>query len=846
MIKYMPKDLSCKTKIYRNITVQDSLLFISGMLIMVLILASNLNIRFGLCIMVICVYTPLFVKMNGDRLYINLFNRIRYLISKKRYVKGKEIDHEYIYKPYKIGPYNLDNNNGTYTYLLEVIPRNISYYKQEDKERLCMCFQKVLEELEFGENLKVKKWSRLFDNSEYLLSERDKILNLVQDKKDNKISQKEYDSLLDIYEDRSVEIRRGLENRFIKGYMLELSVQDSKRGEDLIQRITSYFSSISFNTKPLTFSYIQDYIKETQKEDESSAITFGYSQVNLDTEKEIIFRCVEYPEIISECFLEDILDIDGVEVCISFEKEDKDKILKKIDGAILNLNSPSGSQRASETQKREVTEDSLYEMLESIESEDEGVLTMNILVSKILDKKDKEGRKKLKRDLNRNGFVFRECTSKMKEYFLYKRLGNVSLIKKGRVIPSGIGGCTFPFSSKDTLEENGFYIGQNESGEVYKDFFKRDTEHLNSNMVIIGKSGSGKSYCGKALITQLCAENTKVFILDPEGEYQNISRNLGGVCIDTSNGEYGRINPFEVFNKEDGYISKLRFLEEFYKTSFKGLEEEHIQKLNNLTIKMYKDKGISGETDISTLTREDYPTFENLYNECVHELDGETDTYSCSILKTILTYLERVKDTNRDGNIWNGYTTITNNERIISFNFKKLIREGNKSFANAEMLLVLHYVLSKIGEKRNKDEKVVVLVDEAHLFIDEKYPVALDFMYQLAKRIRKYNGMQIIITQNLKDFAGGEESIKKSSAIINVSQYTLLFSLSPGDITDLMKLYENAGGITEEEAQSLTYAGRGDCLFISSPREKDLIHIEALSSARLLDIEELEIDEKEE
>ena len=45
-------------------------------------------------------------------------------------------------------------------------------------------------------------------------------------------------------------------------------------------------------------------------------------------------------------------------------------------------------------------------------------------------------------------------------------------------------------------------------------------------------------------------------------------------------------------------------------------------------------------------------------------------------------------------------------------------------------------------------------MDEAHLFIDEKYPIALDFMYQLAKRIRKYNGMEIVITQSIKDFAG--------------------------------------------------------------------------------------------
>ena len=50
--------------------------------------------------------------------------------------------------------------------------------------------------------------------------------------------------------------------------------------------------------------------------------------------------------------------------------------------------------------------------------------------------------------------------------------------------------------------------------------------------------------------------------------------------------------------------------------------------------------------------------------------------------------------------------------------------------------------------KNGTDRKIIVVVDECHLFIAEKYPIALDFMYQMAKRIRKYNGMEIVITQS--------------------------------------------------------------------------------------------------
>ena len=39
-------------------------------------------------------------------------------------------------------------------------------------------------------------------------------------------------------------------------------------------------------------------------------------------------------------------------------------------------------------------------------------------------------------------------------------------------------------------------------------------------------------------------------------------------------------------------------------------------------------------------------------------------------------------------------------------------------------------------------------------------------MFQLAKRIRKYNGMQIVITQNIKDFVGSDELMRKSAAFL--------------------------------------------------------------------------------
>ena len=149
------------------------------------------------------------------------------------------------------------------------------------------------------------------------------------------------------------------------------------------------------------------------------------------------------------------------------------------------------------------------------------------------------------------------------------------------------------------------------------------------------------------------------------------------------------------------------------------------------------------------------------------------------------------------------------------------------------MLLVFRYLNNEIinnkdfNKKYRKNRKIIVAVDEAHIFINPKYPIALDFMAQMAKRIRKYGGMQIIITQNIADFVGTEEIRRQSTAVINACQYSVIFSLAPADMADLVTLYEKAGGINEEEQNSIVTAGVGQAFLITGPSSRTTVQIVA-------------------
>jgi type IV secretory pathway VirB4 component len=89
--------------------------------------------------------------------------------------------------------------------------------------------------------------------------------------------------------------------------------------------------------------------------------------------------------------------------------------------------------------------------------------------------------------------------------------------------------ASFPFLNQSLSDSQGLFLGFNTTGnQVFFDERIRNAERKNSNQVIIGTSGSGKSFLSKKEINFQITVGTKVIILDPEREYRDLCRYYKG------------------------------------------------------------------------------------------------------------------------------------------------------------------------------------------------------------------------------------------------------------------------------------------------------------------------------
>lgn len=437
------------------------------------------------------------------------------------------------------------------------------------------------------------------------------------------------------------------------------------------------------------------------------------------------------------------------------------------------------------------------------------------------------------------GITYDNLYLKQKEGFLsVNPVGNNQFdIQFERHMPSSSAANLYPFSYSEKIDGQGFSLGRDKSGgKIIIDFDKRDKTHTNSNIILMGNSGEGKSYALNLIKTNWRLRGKSIIGLDADGESKELTENLNGNYMNLMSGKY-IINVLEpkVFSEgeedtvanenDEDYIptfakktvlsQHISFLRDFFRT-YKNMDDSLLDVLEIMLEKTYIKFGLTYESDISGRKSNEYPILIDLYKTTEEEFREyeklKYPIYSKEMLQRLLLNLNSICK-GSDSSYFNGYTNIKSYD-FLMFGVKELLETAD-NLKNA----VLFNVLTFMNNKLLVEGDTAGILDEFYLFLDN--PTMVKYIRNYMKRVRKKDSAIVLASQNIEDYLQ-KDIAELTKPLFAIPTYKFLFY--PGSIDK--KVYMDLLNINESEYNLIKSPSRGNCLFISGT-EKYNLQVEA-------------------
>ncbi len=382
-------------------------------------------------------------------------------------------------------------------------------------------------------------------------------------------------------------------------------------------------------------------------------------------------------------------------------------------------------------------------------------------------------------------------------------------LNMNRNIPSDALAACFPFTTAYlNLDSDGILFGLNKTNNIpiILDPFK----FANYNGLILGTSGGGKSVTAKLFILRNLLRGVKTIIIDPQGEYAELTQRHGGQLIEINRESDTIINPFDLMGADLG--EKTILLMDLFKIMCGELTEVQKNILDKAVHKIYQQKGIIHNNPETWL--KEPPIMEDLYNEILHEKKTATRqermTYE-ALENRLRIYVHGSfsfinKQTNLD---------LTND--LICFNITNMPGQ----IKPVMMYLIMDFVHKKMQKDR---ERKTLVIDEAWSLL--RFAEHSKSIYELIKTARKFGLGITIITQEVEDLI----SSAAGKTILANTSWKFLSRQEPAAIAELAEKFH----LNNEEQNYLLTAMPGEGLLfamndhiplkvVPSPQEYELI-----------------------
>lgn len=758
-MRYIPKTVKVKHKIYKSLGYVEMGIILSVLLLIAAILSKYTKTRLAVSIVLSLIAFVALIRIEDRNIYAYAIDGVRFLFSKK---KGVE---------------EVQEDNQVY---LEIEGINFLNCTRHHQEEIVNQLKRIFCKLG---NFRITKLNDRKKYTEQKKAYKGMIELLEQRHSQDLISQDELKIRKEIAKGvigklKSREEKEEVYSRYIlsfNGNIEEISKEIREMGLKSIPLTQEEYIHLAFpeHKKATIYTPMAYQIEEGQYSWQTAHTLNSLVDIGFGIE---LFNSVG-------------------NVFLDVRRGDRNKCIARIDKAIFEMQTRK-TKRRSEDIDCENLEVALDETLTSIKNNDE-VFELTVTFQIPDERESKENRKANIKEMSEYGHKVR------REMFKQKQIGdsirkNTPPKNREIIIDATTLSYIFPFEKKEIEESEGIYV--NAENPNFIDFFKRDSRHVNSNLVILGVPGSGKSYASKELLTNLAVKDTKIMILDIEGEYKRLTRYLQGQVYSID-----RRIPFNPFDIGDIEIDSLQFsmhmefLKDLYDSLFQTLDVEEKKLLLSATRESFRDK-----RDIT-------------FDDVLEHIDkNDLNENMQTALQSLKVNEEEKKDS-----------------RCVCFDFTQVFEEKDRGLFNAYLMLTIKHIEKEIfknieyNHKHKTKRKIVVLIDESHVLLDECRKEALDFIYLLSKRIRKYEGMMILVTQSIKDFQSEGKYEKKTMSPLTATQYAMIFRTSPSEKREVENMYISDKG---DGLCDISTLKRGETVFIGGVNE--LATIEMMKSER--------------
>ena len=306
--------------------------------------------------------------------------------------------------------------------------------------------------------------------------------------------------------------------------------------------------------------------------------------------------------------------------------------------------------------------------------------------------------------------------------------------------------CTavlMPFKSQEIQDAGGIYYGVN--AVSHNLIVCNRGNLLNGNGFITGVSGSGKSMAAKQEVSALAlSTDHDIIIVDPEREYGELVRALGGevITISASDPNGCHINALDL---SEGYgdgkeplVMKSEFIMSLYEQLMGAdkIEPQEKSIIDRSVGNIYREyiKNFQGQP----------PTLKDLYDDLMKQVNPEAHRIALALELFTVGSL----------NVFSHQTNINTKSRILCFDIQDL----GENLKSVGLLVMLDAIYNRVIQNRREGKYTHVYIDEIYLFFANGSGsghsitnYSSEFLYKCWKRFRKYGATLTGITQNVEE-----------------------------------------------------------------------------------------------